>query len=152
MSKLEFLDELKEALVQEMDSSNIQEQLSYYRAYIDGEIQAGRSEQTVVAELGDPWALAKNLGTSVNQDSAYVQHETISEQGDIESEQSARGRGKTFSWRTHSSLGCWIFAVLVILIIFGVLYLLIGAISVLAPVLIPVLLVMIIVRWIQTRK
>jgi hypothetical protein len=39
----------------------LQENLKYYNDYIEGEVKKGRSEQEVINELGDPWALAKTI-------------------------------------------------------------------------------------------
>lgn len=154
MNKLEFLNGLRQALVLKMDENKIQEQIKYYEDYIESEVHQGRTEAEVVAELGDPWILAKNLATNSVEESVYIQHETLNEYGDVESEHRTEGRnakGKSFVWKSNSTLGCWIFAIIFILIVFGILYLLVGAVSVLAPYLVPIIIVMIIVRFIQKR-
>lgn len=153
MTKIEFLNGLSEALMLKMDEQNIREQVRYYSEYIDGEVQRGQVESEVVSELGDPWTLAKNLEGNISNEVEYVHQETMNEEGDVESGRTERtgGRGKSFAWHTNSTLGCWIFAIVFLTIVFGVLYLLIGAISVLAPFIIPVVIVMIIVRFFQKR-
>lgn len=152
MNKVEFLNGLREALVLKMDERQMQEQLRYYGDYIDDEVRQGRAEIEVVEELGDPWALAKNLAGNEVLEAEYIHHETMNEDGDVEPEQRTRGtgQGKSFTWSSHSSLGCWIFAIIFFAILFGILYLLVGAIKVLLPFIIPVIIVMIILRLIQS--
>ncbi len=153
MTKIEFLNGLSEALMLKMDEHNIREQVRYYSDYIDGEVGRGRTESEVVAELGDPWTLAKNLEGNITDEVEYIHQETMNENGDIESGRTERsgGNGKSFTWHTNSTLGCWIFVIIFLAIVFGILYLLVGAISALAPFIIPVVVVMIIVRFIQKR-
>ena len=60
MTKYEFINGLKAALENDLSSNLVQEHVNYYNDYINSEIRNGRSESEVIAELGDPWALAKN--------------------------------------------------------------------------------------------
>ncbi|MGN1266611.1 MAG: DUF1700 domain-containing protein, partial [Dorea sp.] len=64
MTKSEFISKLRDALSNELDAQQVQENVNYYSEYIAGEVRKGRSEAEVVAELGDPWAIAKNIITS----------------------------------------------------------------------------------------
>ena len=64
MTKREFLDKLKKALVNDLSGSVIQENVNYYNDYITEEVRKGRRESDVIEELGDPWAIAKNIITS----------------------------------------------------------------------------------------
>ena len=70
MTRSEFLEKLKEALADGMDSYTIQGHLNYYRDYIQEEVQKGRSEEEVLSELGDPWVIAKSLLEAPGQGSA----------------------------------------------------------------------------------
>ena len=64
MTKREFLDKLKKALVNDLSGSVIQENVNYYNDYITEEVRKGCRESDVIEELGDPWAIAKNIITS----------------------------------------------------------------------------------------
>ena len=81
MKKYEFLSELKEALQHNMDEQKIKEHLAYYEDYIQNEIKNGRTEEAVVDELGDPWAIAKTIRLSEgmeNQETVHASEETPS--------------------------------------------------------------------------
>ena len=61
MKQQEFLAQLKIALENELNEQGVKEDLEFYRSYIQGEIQKGISEEEVIAQLGDPWAIAKTV-------------------------------------------------------------------------------------------
>lgn len=61
MKQQEFLAQLKIALENELNEQGVKENLEFYRSYIQGEIQKGISEEEVIAQLGDPWAIAKTV-------------------------------------------------------------------------------------------
>ena len=52
MTKREFLDKLKKALVNDLSGSVIQENVNYYNDYITEEVRKGRRESDVIEELG----------------------------------------------------------------------------------------------------
>jgi len=82
MKKHEFISELKEALEHNLDSQTIKEHVDYYEEYIRGEVKNGRSEEDVVNELGDPWAIAKTIRLSEGMEqkgTVYTAEETPSE-------------------------------------------------------------------------
>ncbi len=64
MTKREFLDKLKKALANDLSGNVIRENVNYYNDYITEEVRKGCKESEVIEELGDPWAIAKNLITS----------------------------------------------------------------------------------------
>ncbi len=61
MTKYEFLNKLKNALENDLNQAVVQENVNYYNDYISTEVGNGRSETEVIDELGDPWAIAKNI-------------------------------------------------------------------------------------------
>ena len=61
MKQQEFLAQLKIALENELNEQGVKENLEFYRSYIQGEIQKGIPEEEVIAQLGDPWAIAKTV-------------------------------------------------------------------------------------------
>ena len=64
MTKREFLDKLKKALANDLSGNVIRDNVDYYNDYITEEVRKGRKESEVIEELGDPWAIAKNINTS----------------------------------------------------------------------------------------
>lgn len=60
----EFLRQFREALDGKVSEELIQDNVKYYRSYINGQVKAGRSEAEVLAMLGDPRLLAKTIEES----------------------------------------------------------------------------------------
>lgn len=148
MTKSEFLDKLREALANDLTGPVIRENVDYYSEYISNEVKAGRSEAEVVAELGDPWVLARTVidtaeGTANGQNTVYEQEKTSYGQG-------------TGSTEVRTS-GVGIFRLLLTLLgIIGILIVIVsvvgGIISLVAPIIIPVLIIWIIIRRINGRR
>lgn len=61
MSKEEFLQELKEALAGDVPEAVIRDNVSYYSSYISQETAKGRSVDDIVAEIGEPFIVAKTI-------------------------------------------------------------------------------------------
>lgn len=84
MNKAEFLGGLAEKLSEDLSPDAVEEQLNYYRGYIDGELGKGRSEEDITFDLGDPILIARNIVESpqsyrVNMTNTYEQGMTESE-------------------------------------------------------------------------
>ena len=84
MNKAEFLGGLAEKLSEDLSPDAVEEQLNYYRGYIDGEMSKGRSEEDITFDLGDPILIARNIVESpqsyrVNMTNTYEQGMTESE-------------------------------------------------------------------------
>ena len=61
MTKEGFLAGLRKSLEDTLEPREIENHISYYRNYIENEVRNGRSEADVIAELGDPWVIAKSI-------------------------------------------------------------------------------------------
>lgn len=68
MNKEEFLAELRRNLNGKMAPADVDANVDYYRAYIDGELMKGRSETEVMEELGPARLIAKTLTNSPDSD------------------------------------------------------------------------------------
>ncbi|MBQ9142414.1 MAG: DUF1700 domain-containing protein [Lachnospiraceae bacterium] len=68
MNKQEFLDRLRVALSGRVSASLVEENVSYYEEYINTQVRLGRSENMVLAGLGDPRLIAKSIITANNGD------------------------------------------------------------------------------------
>ncbi|MFG6321493.1 MAG: hypothetical protein K1W41_08030 [Lachnospiraceae bacterium] len=60
----EFLIQFREALDGKVSENVIQENVRYYRSYINGQTANGRNESEVLKMLGDPRLLAKTIEES----------------------------------------------------------------------------------------
>ena len=61
MNKKEFLQALRGELINSVSGQIIEEQLRFYSEYIDTEMDKGRGEEEVVAELSAPNLLARSI-------------------------------------------------------------------------------------------
>ncbi len=61
MTKFEFTDLLRSALSVKLPASEVEEHVRYYNEYIDNRIRMGESEEDVLASLGDPRLLARTI-------------------------------------------------------------------------------------------
>lgn len=137
MNRREFISGLKEALELKMSKNEIDTQLEYYNDYIKAEIKSGRSEKDVVSDLGDPWAIAKNLG--------YESESVYEEETTPEADTFDRGESNKV-YTTNSKWIVWGILFLIIAIIFAVLSFTMSVLSFFSPILLPIFFVMIIVR------
>ena len=60
----EFLRQFRDALEGKVSESVIQDNVRYYRSYINDQTSGGRSESDVIMTLGDPRLLAKTIEES----------------------------------------------------------------------------------------
>lgn len=64
MNREEFLRQFREALDGKVSEQIINENVAYYRNYINNQVDSGKSEKEVLGELGDPRLLAKTIEES----------------------------------------------------------------------------------------
>ncbi len=76
MTRDEFLRKLQAELVLSVSEGVIENQLSYYQDYINGEVAGGRSEAEVISELGDPRLLARTIIDAAEAGGDVVARET----------------------------------------------------------------------------
>ena len=150
MTRSEFLNKLKEALANDLSGPVIQENVNYYSGYIADEVRKGRSEEEVVAELGDPWAIARTIIESLE-----IQGNTQEDYGYEPNRQNYDQRQQSGTGQVHIfGLDTWWKKLLLVLGIVGVFMLVIavigGIFSLLAPILVPLILMIIVFRIIGT--
>lgn len=137
MNRREFINGLREALELKMNKNEIEAQVEYYSNYIKDEVKAGRKESDVTEELGDPWAIAKNLGyesDTVYEDTATAETESFG------------GQATNKVYKVNSQWVVWGILFLIIAIIFAVLSFTVSVLSFFAPIILPVLLVIFVIR------
>ncbi len=158
MTKREFLDKLKKALSNDLSGAVIQDNVNYYNDYITEEVRKGRRESEVIEELGDPWAIAKNIITSEeikgNTGETYDSYEpgrqrSQSYEQDYDNE-SGHGDVHVFG------LDTWWKKLALILGIIGIVVLVVavigGIINLLAPIFVPLLILCLIIRLINGSR
>lgn len=145
MTKREFLDKLKSALANDLSGPVIQDNVNYYNDYINGEVKKGRGEAEVIRELGDPWAIAKNIITleeiKGNKQETYESYEPKRQSYEEDNRKSS----------VHLfGIDTWWKKVLLILGMIGIVLAVVAVVSGLISFLMP-LLPVIIVCWIMIR-
>lgn len=61
MTKREYIEKLRIALSGKASPRQVAENMRYYEDYINVEIRKGRSEEEVLAALGDPRLIARTI-------------------------------------------------------------------------------------------
>lgn len=155
MTKREFLDKLKKALANDLSGNVIQDNVNYYNEYITEEVQKGRKESEVVGELGDPWAIAKNIITSEeikgNTQETYDGYEPERQR----SQSYEQGYGNESGHRGVHVFGLdtWWKKLVLLLGIIGIVVLVVsiigGIISILAPIFVPLLILCLLLKLIK---
>ena len=150
MTKIEFLDKMREALSNDLAEPAVRENIEYYDVYMTDEIERGRSEEELVEEMGDPWMIARTI-IDISEPEDMKLNYVYEEEG-----QSYNGRQDSYAGQTGFFVrGGWKLVVALLGFI-GVLLALVavvgGIISLVAPILVPVLIIMFVIRLFGRRK
>ena len=150
MTKREFLDKMREALSNDLAEPAVRENIEYYDVYMTDEIERGRSEEELVEEMGDPWMIARTI-IDISEPEDMKLNYVYEEEG-----QSYNGRQDGYAGQTGFLVrGGWKLVVALLGLI-GVLLALVavvgGIISLVAPILVPVLIIMFVIRLLGRRK
>lgn len=156
MGKQEFLEKLRLALNGRVSPAVVTENINYYEDFINTEVRKGRSEEDVLAQLGDPRLIARTIvQTHGNGQDGKGRAADMSGNTRTYSEQSAddygdsQGNGKK---KRPSSfrLPVWLFGIVVLvvvaLVVVGVLSLVFSVVSIMLPVILIVLAVAFVVK------
>lgn len=150
MNKVEFIEGLRRALEMKTAPQTVRENTDYYSQYIEDEMRKGRSEQEVVEELGDPWVIAKTIidmqGTQENVESVHYDSPYPRRKRHRNTENSARIFMIDTWWKRLLLMVC------IIGVLFIVFAIITGIISLIAPIVIPILCVAIIIRIFSNRR
>lgn len=161
MDKQDFIDRLRAALNGKVTPGQVIENVNYYEEYINTQIRKGRTEEEVLADLGDPRLIAKSIVTANGTDD-YVTDTAYGAESSYGSNAGQQGNQGTFYYQNtkrngydsdgfyehsrSSRLPKWIwvlFSVLIVLLIIGMIF---SVLSFLAPIIIPILVVMFFVK------
>ena len=98
MTKLEFLNALRETLANELNPAQVEEQVQYYTRYIDDQISLGHTEAEVMAELGDARSIAHNIIDGVEEDNEYQSSGTVYSEESTEENRNGNPNSKLYGF------------------------------------------------------
>ena len=151
MDKNEFIEKLQRALAGGLNSSLVAENVKYYQEYIDSEVRKGKSEEEVMAGLGDPRLLAKSIiEANKRAGTSYGSNREYDEEMSTDTQETDRNRAE--SGGKIVMLPGW----LILLIVTVAVILIIGVVTSLlaffAPVIIVGLVILLIVKVFQNNS
>lgn len=151
MTKQEFLHELQIALQGEISQAAVNENIRYYDNYIMEESRKGKSEEEVIAQLGNPRLIAKTLIDTTEQFGSYGGAEYYSQDYSQSSAGGDRGFRADYSeqdgWDVRVGklkLNTWYGKLLLILIAVALIVIVANVVAFLLPILVPVILILLI--------
>lgn len=158
MNKQEFVDRLRMALNGRVSPGLVMDNVNYYQDYINTEIHKGRTEEEVLESLGDPRLIARTIIQTNGGDNRSGYRNTVYGNGEYR-EAAGQNVHRSYteeedSYGTHQSkvgnvlakLPGWVWlilGILVVVLIFGAVF---SVLSFLAPVLIPIVVVLFLVK------
>ena len=131
MTKQDFIEKLRFALNGKVSANVVSENIQYYEDYINTEIRKGKSEEEVLAALGDPRLIARTIITT-------------SAQADNTDAGEYREYGRATEPRGHERkrMPVWMWLVLGMLIVVLIFSAVVSLLSFLWPILVPMIIIM----------
>ena len=155
MTKQEFLEGLRERLLEEGANVLVPENLNYYDSYIEEEKQKGRTEEDVLEELGNPALIARSIleaagyevdGVPDGEPRGYDNARTTEEE-QFSQQFSERMEHTEESFRpVTDKVMPW---VILAGVLFVIVILVLGLFAILSYFLVPILIVIVIVRLVR---
>lgn len=147
MTRMEFMDALQRALAGALGSGTVNGHMRYYQEYFDSQLSMGKSEEEIVAELGDPRLLAKTIIEAAKLEgrsgSGTPEYDEVYEDG--------TGNTKNATSAKTYRMPGWLLAVAVLMIVALVIGVVGSVVTMMLPVLVPLLCVIVLVRFFQRR-
>lgn len=148
MNRVEFIEKLQRALAGGLNSNQVMEHVRYYREYIDTEMRKGRSEEDVLAALGDPRLLAKSI-IEANKRAGAGEGTNRTYDEEMAGTTDNTYRGDAYNSRAFRIPG-WLILLIVTVAVILVIGVAFSLISLFAPIIIPILIVILLV-WVFKR-
>lgn len=149
MNKQEFLNRLRAALNGRISPERVNENVNYYEEYINTQIRMGKSEQDVLASLGDPRLIARTIIETAGQGGQNAGYNGSANNSNTNYNNSYSGGYQHYqSGRAPKSFHIpgWLWAIIVILVMVMVFSTLFSVVSFLFPVLFPIIIVVFLVK------
>ena len=139
MTQIEFIDQLNTSLTGKISAGTVQENLMYYKQYFAEQMANGVSEDAVCASLGSPQLIAKGI-----LEAEKFQNSTDSDYDqEVNEEKDFRSRLERVLQRTGKlRLPSWLIWIFSLMIFFFVTNIVLTVFSVLAPLILPVCIVL----------
>lgn len=132
MGKQEFLDKLRLALNGRVSVETVSDTMIYYEDYISAEVRKGRSEEEVMALLGDPRLIARTIIETSGGESSETSQE-YERDGEVE--------------RHRPSVPGWVWLIVILVVVVAVLSVVFKIISALFPVILIICAVSFLVKF-----
>lgn len=162
MTREEFLSQLQLILQGKVSHDKVQENINFYNDYIIEEIRKGKNEAEVLEMLGDPGLLAKTI---IAADDAKRHTQDIIYDADdgtaYSSKRAGESKDTSFAYSSNGrmhimKINNWWQKILLVLAVVVVILLIVavvtGLVRVFAPILLPVLIIMFVVRLFGRRR
>ena len=150
MTQREFIEHLRTGLTGKLSSGTVQENIYYYEQYFAEEIRSGRSEESVCASLGSPQLIVKGILEAERFQSKSESGKNYQEDVQEEWNQRTSGSGWTDSIRQFRLPG-WLMMIVAAFLFFFVISLVIGLFSALAPLIVPICIVVFVVHFFKNN-
>lgn len=154
MTRMEFIQQLREALGNDLSSNVVQENVNFYDQYITDEVNKGKSEAEVLSMLGDPWILARTVVDAQDGTDQSIAHGAGNSNTGYHSEASGQ-EDKSTQIRTFGLNTWWkkllliLAVIMVVVVIFSIVT---GLVRLVAPIVVPIVVIMLIVRVFSNRR
>lgn len=145
MDRVTFINDLRAALASRVNPQVVTENINYYEEYINTEVRKGRNEDEVIAGLGDPRLLARNIADAEKRAAASSEYED-SEEYIYEDADSGENDGPKI--KVHH-VPLWLVILIVVLVLVLILAAAFSILYALLPVIIPVVCVILICRLVR---
>ena len=147
MDKKEFLQKFRTALSGQVPAYIIEENVRYYDEYIETQKRQGKSEEEVLAELGNPRLLAKTVITT-NKNAGKEQESTgsIYEKQQYEEHRKSGGFLKWFI-----GLPSWLRTIVTVFVLIGIFFLVAHIIGLVLPFILLIVIIVYIQRMFRRR-
>ena len=137
MEKTEFLEQLRQSLSGRIEADKVVENVRYYEDYINTQMRMGKTEEEVLGALGSPRLIARTIADT-QQDTPRNYWEPES---DYQQESARRFVKKVVR------LPQWAKITIVILIISFILWLIFSVLAFLAPIVLPLMVVVFLYKF-----
>ncbi len=164
MSQQEFLNILSETLNMELTSNEVSGNIAYYSSYFAEEAAKGKSEEEIIAELGDPRMIAKSIIEAARAAGEpygrmrFHNREYKSDSSWDRQQQEQANNGTSFeyqkngkSYHVSGKVAGVVFLVLFLLVLMVLLMLIGGILRLLLPIFLPVLLLLLGIYLLRQR-
>ena len=150
MTQREFIENLKIALTGKVSAGTVQENVNFYEQYFYSELRQGKSEEAICASLGSPQLIAKSILEAEKFQSGSGTSQSYEES--VQEERDYRSTSERWSDGVRRfQIPGWLMSIIAVFLFFTVISLVISVFSALAPIIIPICIVLFIVQFFKNN-